>query len=46
MMARFIVENDVRDADGLKAFDMAGYRFRAPLSDAHNLVFTRLQDEE
>ncbi|MDX1470897.1 MAG: peroxide stress protein YaaA [Flavobacteriaceae bacterium] len=40
-MARFIVENEIEDMDGIKAFDYEGYRFTEKLSSENELVFTR-----
>lgn len=40
-MARFIVENRVRDAEGLKDFGLGGYRFDAATSAGDRLVFLR-----
>jgi cytoplasmic iron level regulating protein YaaA (DUF328/UPF0246 family) len=41
MMARYMVENRITDAEALKAFDLEGYGFRPDLSDATNWTFTR-----
>ena len=40
-MARFIVENRVNDPEGLKDFDLGGYRFDAAASESDRLVFLR-----
>ena len=40
-MARFIVENRVRDVDGLKDFDLGGYTYDAKESTESRLVFSR-----
>ena len=40
-MARFIVENRIRDVDGLKDFDLGGYAFDASESTDDRLVFSR-----
>lgn len=40
-MARFIIQNRVETVDGLKEFDIDGYRFQPDLSADHSLVFTR-----
>ena len=40
-MARFILENRVTTRDGLKDFDLGGYRFVANASDEGTLVFHR-----
>lgn len=43
MMARFILENEVSDVDGLKAFSGGGYTFDEAQSSATELVFLRKQ---
>ena len=40
-MARHIVQNRVRDLDGIRAFETDGYRFQANASDDTRLVFVR-----
>ena len=40
-MARFIVQNRLRDPETLKDFDAGGYRFNATESDASTFVFVR-----
>lgn len=44
LMARYIIQNQVKDVDGLKDFDTAGYRFSEEQSSATELVF--LRDEQ
>lgn len=41
MMARFMIENRIDRAEGLKDFDLEGYGFRADLSTQSAWVFTR-----
>ncbi|MBU3021482.1 peroxide stress protein YaaA [Aestuariibacter sp. A3R04] len=41
MMARYIIQNQVDDVAGLKAFDSAGYRFCEEQSTDTDLVFLR-----
>ena len=41
LMARYIIQNQVKDVDGLKAFDTAGYYFSEEQSSASELVFLR-----
>lgn len=41
MMARYIIQNQVKDVAGLKAFDTAGYYFSEEQSSATELVFLR-----
>ncbi|MEO0485440.1 MAG: peroxide stress protein YaaA [Pseudomonadota bacterium] len=40
-MARFVVQNRVTAVDGLKDFDLGGYRFSAEMSQDGTLAFTR-----
>ena len=40
-MARFVVENRVTSPEGLRDFDLGGYRFQPDLGDATTLVFHR-----
>ncbi|WP_299618435.1 peroxide stress protein YaaA [uncultured Tateyamaria sp.] len=40
-MARHMIQNQVRDMDGLKAFDADGYVFQPSQSDDDRLVFVR-----
>ncbi|MEO0664896.1 MAG: peroxide stress protein YaaA [Pseudomonadota bacterium] len=40
-MARFVVQNRVTDREGLKDFDLGGYRFSPEKSGGATLVFTR-----
>ncbi|MDB4558655.1 peroxide stress protein YaaA [Amylibacter sp.] len=40
-MARYMIQNRVKTVDGLKDFDLDGYRFQPKLSDETNLTFTR-----
>ena len=42
MMARYMVENRIDTVEGLKSFDLEGYRFNSELSKPSTLVFTRL----
>ncbi len=42
MMARFISEQKLDKVDDLKAFDMAGYEFKADLSNDQELQFHRI----
>jgi len=41
LMARYIIENQISDAEKLKAFDVAGYQYSAELSKGNDWVFTR-----
>ncbi|MCB1687371.1 MAG: peroxide stress protein YaaA [Halioglobus sp.] len=40
-MARYIIENELQDPDGLKKFRVGGYRYNRAESSARELVFTR-----
>jgi len=41
LMTRFIIQNDLKDPEEIKAFDMEGYYFNNELSKENNWVFTR-----
>lgn len=41
MMAKFIIENKLKDPEDLKAFDLDNYQFNEELSDETTLTFTR-----
>lgn len=41
LMARYIIENRVKDVDGLKAFDSAGYAYSEEQSSSTEMVFLR-----
>ena len=41
MMARFIIQNKIKNVKDLKDFDMAGYKYIPSESDKNNLVFHR-----
>ena len=43
LMARWIMENRIENADDLRGFDAEGYRFDAKASSESELVFTRKQ---
>ena len=40
-MARFIIENELNEPDGMKKFKVDGYRYNRGESSARELVFTR-----
>ncbi len=40
-MARYMIDTRAGSLDDLRGFDRDGYGYRADLSDAHNLVFSR-----
>ena len=42
-MARFIIENELNEPDGMKKFNTGGYRYNKAESSARELVFTRDQ---
>jgi len=42
-MARYIIDNRIDRAEGLKGFDLDGYRFQATLSTEADWVFARPQ---
>ncbi len=41
LMVRYIVENNIENLEGLKNFDVDGYRYTEEMSTEHDLVFTR-----
>ncbi len=41
LMARYILENKIEEAEELKAFDLEGYHFNPQLSTKENFIFTR-----
>ncbi|GMG86094.1 peroxide stress protein YaaA [Biformimicrobium ophioploci] len=41
MMSQWAIRNRVKQAEQLKAFDMAGYRFNSAMSSGNDWVFTR-----
>jgi len=43
LMARYLIDNRVDEAEGLKGFDYEGYRYNAGLSGDSEWVFTRRQ---
>ena len=45
MMARYAIDHRIDRPEGLKGFDVDGYRFQAPLSSATEWVFTRPQPD-
>lgn len=43
LMARYIVQNQVKTVEQLKGFDLAGYKYEESLSSTKELVFTRAE---
>ena len=43
MMARYMIQNQIEDAEGLKNFNIGGYKFQKHQSDATNWIFNRKQ---
>lgn len=41
MMAKFIIKNNITDVEGIKTFDLDGYKFTPNQSTATELLFTR-----
>lgn len=41
LMARYIVDNDIEDVEGLKGFNIEGYSYNPELSNNNELVFVR-----
>lgn len=46
LMARYIIDHELTDPQGIKNFDSEGYRFNAQMSDGVNWVFTRRIGEQ
>lgn len=45
LMARYIIQNQLTDAEQLKNFDLAGYEFSADLTQGNDWVFTRKEND-
>jgi cytoplasmic iron level regulating protein YaaA (DUF328/UPF0246 family) len=45
LMARYVIEQQIDQVEGLKQFNSAGYQFSSTESKADTLVFTRMQQE-
>jgi len=45
MMARFIIDNRIKDVESIKDFDTAGYRYNKKLSTPTEPVFTRAEQK-
>jgi cytoplasmic iron level regulating protein YaaA (DUF328/UPF0246 family) len=43
LMSRYLIDQRIDDAEGLKDFDYEGYRFAPKMSNEHDWVFTRKQ---
>jgi hypothetical protein len=46
LMARYVIEQQIDQVEGLKQFNSAGYQFSSAESKADKLVFTRMQQQE
>jgi cytoplasmic iron level regulating protein YaaA (DUF328/UPF0246 family) len=46
LMARYVIEQQIDQVDGLKQFNSAGYQFSSAESKADKLVFTRMQQPD
>jgi cytoplasmic iron level regulating protein YaaA (DUF328/UPF0246 family) len=44
-MARYIIENQISEPNGLKDFDYEGYRFAESMSEGDSWVFIRDHEE-
>ncbi|MBD3895498.1 peroxide stress protein YaaA [Halomonas sp. ML-15] len=44
LMSAWIIRQRLNDAEGLKDFDVAGYRYHPAMSEGRTLVFTREED--
>jgi cytoplasmic iron level regulating protein YaaA (DUF328/UPF0246 family) len=45
-MARYVIEQQIDQVEGLKQFNSAGYQFSGAESKAGKLVFTRMQQQD
>jgi cytoplasmic iron level regulating protein YaaA (DUF328/UPF0246 family) len=43
LMSRYIIQNEINQPEGLKEFDLAGYKLDSKLSQNNELLFTRKQ---
>ena len=41
LMSRYIIQNQLKDIEDIKSFDVDGYHFNKSLSEGNNWVFTR-----
>jgi cytoplasmic iron level regulating protein YaaA (DUF328/UPF0246 family) len=41
LMVRYIIDNNVKNIEDLKGFDIDNYRFSEEMSSGNELVFTR-----
>ena len=46
LMARYVIEQQIDQVDGLKQFNSAGYQFSSTESKTDKLVFTRMQQQD
>ncbi|AYF44631.1 putative PF03883 family protein [Halobacteriovorax sp. BALOs_7] len=44
MMARYIIENKVKDIEGLKKFNVAGYQYDGFDKASNELIFKRREE--
>lgn len=45
MMARYIIENQIKEVAGLRGFNSAGYQYSEALSSGNDVVFTREEQQ-
>ncbi len=43
LMVNYIVKNRIKDVEGIKAFDIEGYRYNPAMSDGNEWVFSRTE---
>ena len=41
LMARYLIDHQITEAEGIKGFDVDGYRFNPSMSEGDTWVFTR-----
>ena len=45
LLSRYLIKNRINDPEGIKGFDLEGYRYNAELSSVDQPVFTRDENQ-
>ncbi|MBV1920760.1 MAG: peroxide stress protein YaaA, partial [Pseudomonadales bacterium] len=45
LMVNYIVKNRIKDVEGIKAFEVEGYRYNPAMSDGNEWVFSRTEKD-
>ncbi|OUR90463.1 peroxide stress protein YaaA [Gammaproteobacteria bacterium 42_54_T18] len=45
LMVKYIVKNRIKDVEGIKVFDVEGYRYNSAMSDGNEWVFSRTEKD-